>query len=180
MPDLRHAAAAALLLGLCSSCAPLGGERTLELIREYPRAQASSARNPIEVFSIGDASVDGVSRRAILVRPPGRLRWRVTAGPAARLRAFVALTESSRGAPGNGALFRVLAGDAGHYEELFNRPVNARRFPQDRAWISIDVDLSRFSGRDVDVLLDVDPRGEGPVVALWGEPRMEHAAIPGS
>jgi hypothetical protein len=180
MAELRHIFLAVLCVGLCSSCASRGREDTTDLIREYQRAEKTAASDSIEAFSINDVTIAGVSRPAILVRPPGRIAWRLTLGHAPRLRAFVGLPESGWAVPGYGVQFRIEIVDGGRSQEVFSTSVNPHRFPQHRAWMPLDIDLNGFGDRTVQIVFIADPRSSDIVTAVWGEPAIVHSAIPGS
>jgi hypothetical protein len=147
----------------------------VDLVAALPEADRGTTP---DAFSAVDATLDGVTRRAILVTQPSRLTWTVDVPDAAWLRLAIALREDAWHIEGDGVLFLVAVSDGAEYVELFSLMVNPFRNEMDRAWHELALDLGDYAGRTVDLIFNTrssapeapaDPRGD---FALWGAPRI--------
>ncbi len=153
----------------------------MSLVDAYPDTVKRSPYPEIEAFSVYDATIGGETKRAVYARPPGRIIWKVTPPPASELKASLGLRMESWVQEGNGVVFRIGVSDGRHYTELLKRHVNPYSAPDDRRWIPVDIDLSPFAGKTVDIIFNTDPSPQGvPAdgrndLALWGEPTVASA-----
>ena len=153
----------------------------MSLVDAYPDTVKRSPYPEIEAFSVYDATIGGETKRAVYARPPGRIIWRVTPPPASQLQASLGLRMESWVQEGNGVVFRVGVSDGRNYTELIKRYVNPYSAQDDRRWIPVDIDLSPFAGKAVDIIFNTDPSPQGvPAdgrndLALWGEPTVASA-----
>ncbi len=128
-----------------------------------------------DVLAVKTVAIGGESRRAILARAPTRVTWDLTLPNNAFVRTVVGLDESVWGKESDGVQFRIAISNAEGYRPLLVRRVNPRQVAGDRGWIPMTVDLSRYSGQHVHLILATDtvptrypdPRND---VAYWGSP----------
>jgi hypothetical protein len=158
---------------------PSGGERvTTSLIDEFD--SAVQKRPQPEVFSIVDATLEGITRRAIQVAVTSRIVYTVTVPDDGELRFSLGLQESAWTTEGDGVLFRVLIGAAGDPFEVMNVHLDPFHNEGDRGWHDLTVDLSEYSGETVDIFFNTNSSPPVPPgrddragdLALWGDPRV--------
>ena len=76
----------------------------------------------------------------------------------------------------DGAYFRITATQAGRSSELFARVVDPRHAAADQRWIPVQIDLSPFAGRALDLAFATEPSLPGRTpdpsydFAIWGAP----------
>lgn len=152
------------------------GRLVLDLIDALPEAVRSPSP---DAFSVVEATVQGETRRAILVSEPSRLTWSIDVPDEAWLAVGFGLDEASWTVEGDGVLFQVGVSDGEAFDELFSLVANPFANPADRAWHDVIVDLHAYAGRRVDLILNTrsgppdppadDRRGDA---ALWAAPRL--------
>jgi hypothetical protein len=158
-----------------------GGESvSVDLVDEFPRAKDKRPR--ADVFATGEATLAGVTKRAISVEDPGgsRLVYSVTVPDNGALRVSVGLKEQGWTVEGDGVLFRVLLGAGAPPEEILNLVINPFGNPADRRWQDLELDLSEYAGETVDLFFNTNssPATRPPTdnrngdLAVWGEPRI--------
>jgi hypothetical protein len=154
------------------------GEVAVDLIDMFD--SAVDKRPSPDVFQVVDATIAGETRRAILVKEPSRLVYRVTVPTNGELRIGLGLLEEGWTTPGDGVLFRVLIGAGGPPEEILNILLNPYGNPNDRRWQDLSLDLSEYSGETVDLFFNTNssPPVKPPQdnrdgdLAVWGTPRL--------
>ncbi|MBE3071538.1 MAG: hypothetical protein IMZ67_01060 [Acidobacteria bacterium] len=149
----------------------------IDLIQRFDTAEKRPADPPPAAWCVlTEASLNGVTRRAIKVLPESRLIFKVTVPQDASLRVWIGLEPDVWDKEGDGVLFRIGVSDGRTYEELLNQHVNPFVVRGDRQWVPVSIDLSAYGGRQVDVILNTnsslpnrpaDARNDKP---LWGEP----------
>jgi hypothetical protein len=140
---------------------------------------ASAQKQPAEgTFEVVDASLNGESRQALSTPSDSRITYKVRVPDDAWLRVAVGTKQESWTLPGNGVLFLVGVSDGRSYENLFTQHVNPSANPGDRKWIQVWVDLSAYSGEEVELVFNTrsspgnqpaDPQNDHP---LWGDPEI--------
>jgi hypothetical protein len=157
-----------------------GGEppTAIDLIEQFPTAEKRSPLPVAEAFSVTDVTIDGQSRRAILMRPTSRLIWRVNVPNDGWLRTALALKPEAWTQEGDGVLFRIGVSDSRKYDELLNQHVNPFGVQGDRRWIPVVVDLSAYGGENVELIFNTNSSvpGKGDDqrndLSIWGEPQI--------
>jgi hypothetical protein len=79
--------------------------------------------------------------------------------------------------PTSATTFEVRARDGEKTETLFSRTLDPQRVLEDRGWFDLEVDLSRYAGREITLELTTaasDPSGSSLAMGGWGEPRLLH------
>ena len=152
----------------------------VDFLEEFPRA-VERRPNP-QAFSIGEATLAGVTKRALVVENPGgtRAKYSVTVPDNGALRVSLGIREAGWTVAGDGVLFRVLLGAGAPPEEILNLVINPYGNPADRKWQDIELDLSEYAGETVDILFNTNssPATRPPTdnregdLAVWGEPRL--------
>jgi hypothetical protein len=150
----------------------------VDLINEFPRA--TEKRPGPDVFSVGDATLAGVTKRAVRVDMPSRLVYSVAVPDDGELRVSLGIREEGWTVEGDGVLFRVLLAAGAPPEEILNLVINPYANPSDRRWHDIALDLSEYAGETVNLFFNTNssPPLRPPVdnragdLAVWGEPRV--------
>jgi hypothetical protein len=156
-------------------------------------ATAKERRPSAESQAVVDATISGVSRRAILVKEAGRIKYELTLPENAWLKLGVAMAEESWSMPGDGVviyLYVTPLGDDGQptfdadgnlrTEELLSLAVNPHANEADRTWHDLTLDLSTYAGRRVELVFvtRASPPANPPRhdttgdLLLWGAPRI--------
>ena len=149
---------------------------TIQLIDRFAEAKKQPDPN---LFTIVDATLNGETRKAVAVAPgPGtRLTWRAPVPDDGWLSVNVGLKPEAWTEEGDGVLFYVGISDGRAYEQLFSQHVHPYANSGDRKWIPVMVDLSAYSGEEVDLIFNTrsghpekgDIRAD---LALWGQPEI--------
>lgn len=157
------------------------GRAVVDLVAEFPNAKD---KRPLpDLFSLVDATIGGVTKKAILadaskVNAPGsRLVYNLTVPNDAWLRVNIGLLEQAWTTAGDGVLFRVLVHVSGQTEELLTYVSNPYANASDRRWHEMMLDLSPYAGENVDLMFNTnsslpgkdDRNGDMPV---WGAPQI--------
>ena len=133
------------------------------MVRAVPRTSVRS-----EVLSAG-----GVERPAIFAHAPSEIRFEaVPIHRAARLAFGIGVHYPTPDPEADGVRFAVHVDDrVAPPAELWTREVNPEGRPEDRRWIDIELDLERFAGRRVDIVLITDTRGNRRLDrSAWSSP----------
>lgn len=148
---------------------------TVQLIDQF--AEATKQPNDASLYSVVDASLNGETRRAIAIAPTlgSRLTFRVTIPNDGWLTVWLGMKPEAWTQEGDGVLFYVGISDGRAFEQLFSQHVHPFANDGDRKWIQAMVDVSAYSGEEVDLIFNTrsgkpekgDVRAD---YALWGEP----------
>ena len=149
----------------------------VDLVQALPAAR--ELRPSPEAFAVVEASLNGVSRPAILVKEPSRLVYSVRVPHRGTLLVSLGIAESAWTIEGDGVLFRILVAgpDDRDQKEVVHRVVAPFATPADRGWQDIEISLAPYAGQTIDVFFNTnsslpgadDRRGDE---ALWGAPRI--------
>ncbi len=155
---------------------------TLDGIRDLPRATIL-AQSSTQV-TVTAETVQGDWRQALQIHPPNARVLPSGAGatsvryavprlpPQARFRTAIALAPQSW-AISDGAEFLIQTVDGEREEIVFRRVLDPRGVPSERVWHEVEIDLSAFFGRDIEVWLMTGPGPSGDNTAdwaVWAEP----------
>jgi hypothetical protein len=148
---------------------------TVHLIDQF--AQAKKQPDDASLYSVVDANLKGETKKAIAIVPTigTRLTFRVAIPDDGWLSVALGLKPEAWKEEGDGVLFYVGVSDGRAYEQLFSQYVHPFANDGDRKWIPAMVDLSAYSGEEVDLIFNTrsgkpekgDIRAD---YALWGEP----------
>src|SRR4051812_20718831 len=102
------------------------------------------------------------SLRGMLEHPPlNRIRYKVVVDPAKPIFEATAALKREATNISDGAGFRLEIKDREAIETLFEARFDPRRIPADRNGKPVRVDLSRFAGREIELLFSTDPGPQG-------------------
>ncbi len=157
--------------------------RGIDLVELFDSAQKQSNLGLHRAFSVGEFTIGGQKRRGIFCHPTSQITWHVTVPERAHFEVAIGMGEESYSTPGDGARFRVGVLEGGKYTPLFERHLNPAVWAADRGWQPIDLDLSAYAGRQVDLILnthasadgEADPRND---FAVWGSPTIVQVRQP--
>ena len=126
-----------------------------------------------------ETSIGGEIRRSLYAHAMSQVTWTVTVPAGGRLRTALGIMPGAWGfTDGDGVVFRIGVTENGRHSELFARRVDPAHAAADKRWIPVDIDLSPFAGRQIDIVLRTDPSMPGAPPnaaydwALWGSPRI--------
>jgi hypothetical protein len=142
--------------------------------------ESAEKRPNAETFAVRDVTLNGETRRAIVVTPAEgtRLIWKVRVPDDAWLRLSVGLLPDVWEKEGDGVLFRVGVSGYTGFEDLVKQHVDPLKNKGDRKWISLMVDLGSYAGEDVEVILNTNASLPGVApssqndAAVWGAPEI--------
>jgi hypothetical protein len=154
-----------------------GPRQAVDLLQALQTAEKRANPLPVDqAFATTEVTIGGETKRSLLQQSDSRVIYRLVLPPDAAFSAAVAIDPAVWSAEGDGALFRVGVSDGRTYEELLALAVDPVHSPADRRWIPVSLDLSFWSGRQVDLILNVNAsaKGQAPDArndrALWGAP----------
>jgi arylsulfatase A-like enzyme len=169
----RATKAALTGLGLAlSGCNRASGP--LDLLRATTRLKESTVAGRGFKWIVGQVGkqvrINDVVRRTLPASPPSRLLYSLDLPEGAHLSVDCGIPAERHERPG--VEFVVKVSTRGVEKTVFTQLVDPAGRPQHRKWLAADVDLSKYAGRGVDVILetrgfdaDSDPRA-----AFWGTP----------
>lgn len=154
-----------------------GGAAAIDLISRFDTAKKQPDAS---LFSIGDVTLNGETRKAIAIQPTAgtRLTYKLIVPDDAWLRVYVGLKPDAWEKAGDGVLFFFGVSDGRAWDQLFTQHVDPYANRGDRRWIQVMVDLSAYAGEEVDVIFNT--RSSEPEkaenhdndLALWGAPEI--------
>ncbi len=151
----------------------LGGSPALDFTDILDKAEVSA---PEPGFVKEDYfTIDGDTRRVLMVHPISRVLYRVRVPPGARLRVSMALHPQvlDKGG-GDGVIFTVRAGRRRkRLSEIISRTLDPKRRPEDRGWHEVEADLGEFGGKKTWIEFEtrtVDPERPEHNTAGFGFP----------
>ncbi len=165
--------------GGCSRASDAAGAsgRAIDLLHESGRA----FKRPLDsIFSLGEHTLGGETRRALAATAPCRIIWTVWFPPRPRVRTLVAIVPPPD-QPATVA-FRFGVSDERLYDAVAEQRVvvSAGQAPR---WLPVDVDFSRYAGRKWSLFFrpDTHPwrlvfaadKVAGDAVVLWGSPGVD-------
>ena len=142
---------------------------------------AEAAKRPnAELFSIADASLGGVSKKAIAINPTAgsRITWKVRVPDDGWLWVSVGMKQETWDKEGDGIKFLVGVSDGRAFEPLFEQHLNPFANQGDRKWLPVRVDLATYAGEEVDIIFNTyaslprQPEDQRNDLALWGNPEI--------
>jgi hypothetical protein len=145
----------------------------IDLLTRYDQAQKDG-----QPFAIEEVALGSETKRAISAPPNGRLHFHVRVPNDGWLKVALGLKPAAWDKEGNGVYFFVGVSDGRAYEDLFTQTVNPFRNPSERRWIPVMVDLSAYSGQDLEIIFNTRESGPGQAadarndLPLWGAPEI--------
>ncbi len=167
----------------------------------WPSAQVEVAdptfARPLTVDGTHPAAVmlNGVARRALFAQPPAgsgvtRISYPLSSVPERAELAFgigmlpeapeqpepdseTEMPPTSWSTQGDGVEFAVKVVDGGRTDELFRRYIDPKHDPSVRRWLDVQLDLSRYAGRPIELVFETGPGPAGDNTtdwAVWSEP----------
>jgi hypothetical protein len=126
------------------------------------------------LFAVSRQTIAGDTRRAVFVRPTTRITWDLTLPNKGFLRTAMGIDPSAWDKDGEGVQFRIGISTGKRFEPLLVRRLDPRHVPADRGWVPVTIDLARFSGQGVHLVLATDPGTSGADtrndLAYWAAP----------
>lgn len=169
------AGVALLGVGIWLAARARGVPAAIDLVARLDTADKRPANAGNELFAVSDETIGGEARRAVLVRPTTRITWDVTLPNKGFLRTAMGIDPGAWDKEGDGVQFRIGISAGRRFEPLMTRVLDPRRVPADRGWVPVVVDLSRWSGQTVHLVLATDPGPNGSAdarndLAYWASP----------
>ncbi len=151
-----------------------GSTERVDLLAHWDSAQKDGA-GP---YSVGDVTLAGETKRAILAPPNGRVHFKVRVPEDGWLMVSLGIKPEAWDKEGNGVFFFAGVSDTRAFEKLFEQTLNPFKNPSERRWIPVAVDLSAYAGEEMEIILNTrssganlppDDRNDLP---LWGAPEI--------
>jgi hypothetical protein len=155
-----------------------GGDRArVDLVETFGQAEK---RPNAEVFAIEDVNLGGETKKAIALKPATgtRVIWKVRVPDDGWLWVSIGMKPEAWQNEGNGVKFQVTVSDGRASETLFEHQLNPFATQADRKWLPVRVDLSTYSGEQVELRFNTyaSPAGQPPDerndLAVWGTPEI--------
>lgn len=151
----------------------------VDLVDRFDQAD----KRPADAFTVTEATLAGVTKRAIAVSPGvgSRLTWKVRIPDDGWLWVSVGMQPEAWEKEGDGIKFLVGISDGRAFEPLFEQHVHPFANQGDRKWLDVRVDLSTYAGEEVDLIFNTyaslpgsggaqgDQRND---LGLWGAPEI--------
>jgi hypothetical protein len=119
-----------------------------------------------EIFRLGEGGKSAV--RGFIQHPPSsRIPLRTRIDPQAPIFEATAAIKAEAADKSDGAGFKIEVRDGDAIELLFSATLNPRDIALDRAGRSIRLDLSKYAGREVELLFSTDPGPSGSNLFDW-------------
>jgi len=137
---------------------------------ELPKARLRT-RDP-RFVSIEPVRVDSDERPSILCHPDSEIRYKLRLEPNTTLKFGVTLSPMVWSPDkGDGVEFRVEARGLLGRTVLFEKKINPKRNREDRRWHDAEIDLSRYSGKTMELAFVTKAQGSPDFCSsYWGEP----------
>lgn len=148
-----------------------------DFIRNFSRAE-------IKIRGAGDAgirnfSIKGDSKKVIFAHPLSEISYSLEIPENAILKFSIGIAENSWG-KGDGTMGEVYIKNGNRETKVFSKFLNPHHKSEDRQWHDYEIDLSGFSGRNIDIIFKTFPcpiaQEEGDYEADWwgwGAPRIK-------
>jgi hypothetical protein len=131
---------------------------SLDLVEAFRGAEKRSSLAATAAFSMDPQTIQGVTRPSVYMHPSSRVTYKgVTIPPGGHFRAWFALKEDAWDKGTDGVLFSVAISSDGVFEEIVQKVVDPSHNPADRGWVTIDRDLAKWAGKQVDVVFNTRP-----------------------
>ena len=150
-----------------------GGGANVDLLPMFEQAQKDGAP-----FALVEATLAGESKRAIAAPANGRIHFKVRVPDDGWLKVSLGLKPEAWDKDGDGVYFFAGVSDGKAFEQLFTQTVNPFKNATERRWIPVTVDLSNYSGEEVELILNTRASGPGSTpddrndLPLWGAPEV--------
>ena len=134
---------------------------------------APEGTNPDDYVHMEKFDIEGRSQDVIFMHPISSASTRVQLPRGTKLQFAVALKPEAWGKPGDGVDFQVEVRNGSESEIAFSRYVDPKNDPSDRRWIYASVDMDRFAGEEIDLVLKTLPHSSADFDwAGWASPRL--------
>ena len=153
------------------------GEERRDLVAAF---DAAKKQPDPALFALEEVTLKGESKRSISVMPSAgaRLTYRIRVPDDGWFFVSLGLKPEAWEKEGDGVNFMVGISDGVAYDELLAQYVNPYGDPTNRRWIPVYVDISAYSGEEVDLILNTrsgPKENEGDTrndYAVWGAPEI--------
>lgn len=135
---------------------------SVDLVEAFPGAEKRSSLAATTAFSMDPQTILGVTRPAIFMHPSSRVTYKgITVPPGAHFRAWLGIKEEAWDKGADGVWFTIAISADGVFEEIIQQQVDPFHNPADRAWVPVDHDLSKWVGKEVEVIFNTRPSRPG-------------------
>ena len=178
MKHARLLAAAAALTTIAAACGR--DPRGVDLYRAGDRLLEATAagqdRQAVVKAGRDGLRLDDLLRRGYAAGPPGRLRFALDVPKGGRLQLACAIDPRFHARPG--VVFTARLKHGAREDVVWSQLVDPIARPEHRAWVTAEVDLSRFTGSGRELVLETHGYEEsGDLVrAFWGAPSVTTAS----
>ncbi len=147
---------------------------SVELLDRLPEATLRTTWPTLQQGFVESEVTAGHRRyRCLTALPPSRVVFEVDVPEGAEFAAWVGMRPDVWEGPGDGSTFRIGFSDDVTYEEPYRRHFYPLEHPADRVLAPVRIDLSKYAGRRIEVVLNTEPSFNAVGdAALWCEPRI--------
>lgn len=127
----------------------------IDLLSQVGSAKKQTPVTAPDQWQVLDETIGGDTKKAIYVTPPMRLTFQKVLIPDdGWLRVAFGIRETAWEQSTDGVLFNVIVSDGRKADVLVEQHIDPLHNPNDRRWISINLDLSPYAGQEVDIIFN--------------------------
>ena len=175
MPLSQRVAVSMAALGVClgaAACSPPG--TATDLLRATDSLAEASVAGRDRTWVVSQVGhlirLNDVFQRTLPASPPSRLRYVLDIPSRAKLHVACGISPKRYDQPG--IEFMVTVGDGAAAKRVWSQIVDPLKNAQDRRWVEATIDLSRYAGHQVPLVLETRGFSEDDdsAAAFWGAP----------
>jgi len=173
-PNTLLPAVLALMAISCQARSPVElivVQEPIRLLELLPRARVyADTSDQVRAVSVW---VEDLEEAALFTLAPARVAFPLRLKRACVLETAIALDRRAWGQPGDGVTFFVAVKGEDLFEYLFVNFSNPYSIEQDRRWLPVEVDLSAYEEKDIELILGADPGPQEDAsgdLGLWKDP----------
>lgn len=135
---------------------------SVDLVEAFRGAEKKSSLAATLAFSMDPQTIKGVTRPSVYMHPSSRVTYKSVAIPEhGRLRGYLAIKEDAWDKGSDGVWFQIAVSADGAFIELMQQSIDPYHNPAHRDWVPVDLDLSKWAGRQVDIIFNTRPSVPG-------------------
>jgi len=143
------------------------GSGIMKLLDSLSSAKVHASRSG--KVQISEWTINGQTNPVLIEHPSAQVSYSLSIGRPVTVKTAIALDPAAWDKGGDGVLFKIIVtqNDINDETLLFSRYIDPKHNPSDRDWIPVEVDLSRFLGKQITLSLVTEPGPKGNLINDW-------------